>query len=55
LECGLAKENVQEVSKLIGEGRAVLKVSVYPWGPEFEVVQKGAIGRRHGDDSENGV
>ena len=38
-ECGLACDNVEEASRLIGKGGAALKVSVYPWGEEFDVVR----------------
>jgi len=37
---GLACDNVEEASRLIGEGGASLKISVYPWGAEFDVVEK---------------
>lgn len=41
MACGLTRDNVERGSKLIREGRAVLKVSVYPWGDEFDLVQGG--------------
>ncbi len=54
MKCGLARENVEHASKLIGEGTAVLKISVYPWGAEFDVVQKANAEKRQGDDSKDG-
>lgn len=41
-ECGLADDNVEEASRLIDQGGAALKISVYPWGVEFDIVTDGA-------------
>jgi hypothetical protein len=38
----LACDNVDEAAKVIGMGRAALKISVYPWGAEFDVVESDA-------------
>ena len=48
-ECGLACDNVEEVSRLIGRGEAALKVSVYPWGMEFDVVRAVVGEEQEGD------
>lgn len=42
-KCGLACENVGRASELIGAGQAALRISVYPWGAEFDVVRKGTV------------
>lgn len=46
MKCGLARDNVAHASRLIGQGEAVLKISIYPWGPEFDVVQKAKAEKR---------
>lgn len=39
-EFGLAIDNAAEASGLISAGEAALKISVYPWGAEFDVVDR---------------
>ena len=34
-------EEADSVAKLIGSGRAFLKVVAYPWGVEFDVCEAG--------------
>ena len=46
-EYGLACDNVEEASRLVGRGVAALKISVYPWGEEFDLVRNGV-----GDEAE---
>lgn len=41
-ECGLADDNVETASRLIDQGGAALKISVYPWGAEFDIVTDDA-------------
>jgi len=48
-ECGLACNNVEEASRLIGRGEAALRLSVYPWGVEFDVVRAVAGEEQEGD------
>ena len=45
-ERGLAYDNVEEAAELIANGGAALKISVYPWGAEFDVVREGAASKR---------
>ena len=52
-ECGLACNNVKEASRLIGEGAASLRLSVYPWGAEFDVVPNGSDNEAMEEDSSN--
>jgi hypothetical protein len=51
----LASDNVEEASNLIGTGVARLKISIYPWGSEFDVVQNGAVRRSDGCKTRDGM
>lgn len=51
-ECGLARNNAEEACTLIGRGEAALKVSIYPWGVEFDVVKTSAGDERRGEYSD---
>lgn len=55
MKCGLARDNVDQASELISEGNALLKITVYPWGAEFDLVQKSSGGENLEDDSNGGM